>query len=49
MKTTITIKVWRETLQRLRMIYAITGESMVSILHRIVSDELVKVKKQWRG
>lgn len=41
---TQTIKVWKSTLKQLRMIYALTGERMVSILERLVADELKRVR-----
>ena len=40
-----TIKMWKSTLLRLRMIYAFTGESMASILDRLIVAELERVKK----
>lgn len=43
---TQTIKVWVETQRKLRMIYALTGETMVRILDRLVSKELEKAKKK---
>lgn len=36
-------KIWLKTLAKLRLIYAITGEKMTSILDRLVSDELERV------
>ena len=44
MKTT-TIKIWNETLKKLRMLYAITGRPMVEILDRLVSEELERHAK----
>jgi len=41
---TQTIKIWVETLKKLRTIYAETGEPMVKILDRLISDELQKIK-----
>jgi hypothetical protein len=40
-----TTRIWTETIQKLRMIYALTGESMVSILDRLVSAELERLQK----
>ena len=42
-KTHITMKVWRDTLRKLRMIYALTDESMVEILDRVITNELEKI------
>jgi len=42
---TQTIKIWKSTLKKLRMIYALTGESMVSILDRLVRVELERVER----
>lgn len=38
--TTQTFKIWQSTLKKLRMLYAITGDSMVSIVDRLVTREL---------
>lgn len=46
---TQTIKIWKSTLKKLRMIYALTGESMVSILDRLISEELTKVESLQDG
>lgn len=40
MKDTQTIKIWKETLLKLRMLHALTGKSMVNILDRLVTKEL---------
>jgi len=43
--TTQTIKIWKVTLNKLRMIYALTGgEKMVEILDRLVTQELNKLR-----
>jgi hypothetical protein len=42
----ITTKIWEDTLPKLRMIYAITGESMVAILDRVVTKELERIQKE---
>jgi len=44
MKPTQTTKIWKQTLITLRMIYAITGESMISVIDRLASAELERVK-----
>ena len=41
-----TMRVWKRTLKNLRMIYALTGESMVVILDRLVKQELERVQKE---
>lgn len=40
-----TIKVWVETRSLLRLIAALTGESMVSVSHRLARAELSKVDR----
>ena len=39
------IKVWRTTLNKLRLIYALKGEKMVEIVDRLVTVELEKLQK----
>jgi len=39
-------RIWKETVANLRMIYALTGESMVSILDRLVVTELNRIGKE---
>ena len=41
-----TIKIWAITLPKLRLIYALTGESMVSVIDRLVSQELERIQKE---
>jgi hypothetical protein len=41
-----TIRVWVKTLRNLRLIYALTGESMASILDRIVLQELKRIQSE---
>lgn len=42
------IKVWRTTIQNLRLIYAFSqGETMVSIVDRLVTAELTRIQKKW--
>jgi len=40
---TQTTKIWLETLKKLRMIYALTGEKMTVILDRLVDAELARL------
>jgi hypothetical protein len=42
----ITTKIWEDTLPKLRMIYALTGESMVAILDRLVTQELERIQQE---
>ena len=39
-------KLWAHTLPKLRLLYALTGESMVSIVDRLVTQELERVQKE---
>lgn len=39
-----TIRMWKQTLRNLRMIYALTGASMVEILDRVVEQELARIQ-----
>lgn len=48
-KRHITIRIWEQTVQNLRMIYALTGVSMVEILDRIVRQELDRVQQEQRN
>lgn len=41
-----TIKIWADTLPKLRLLYALTGESMVAIIDRLVSQELERIQKE---
>ena len=43
---TQTIKIWIETLRKLRMIYAITGEKMVAIMDHLVTEELGRLRNE---
>lgn len=38
-------KLWAHTLPKLRLLYALTGESMVSIVDRLVTQELDRIQK----
>ena len=40
-----TTRIWKKTLVKLRIVYAFTGESMVSILDRLVTEEVGKIQK----
>ena len=40
------MRVWKKTLKKIRMIYALTGEPMVEILERAVSTELKRVQDE---
>ena len=44
MKQARTIKIWKDTLTKLRIIHALTGESMVSILDCLILEELKKIR-----
>jgi hypothetical protein len=39
-----TMKLWKSTLRNLRLIYASTGEPQVSILDRLITQELKRLK-----
>jgi len=43
-----TIKIWKETLNRLRVVAAIQGSSMASVLDGLVSKLYHKEKEQWK-
>ncbi len=43
-----TIRVWTRTLRKLRLVAALTGERMVAVLDRLVSDELRRVEREER-
>ena len=40
----VNIKVWPDTLPKLRLVYALTGESMVSIVDRLITQELERIQ-----
>ncbi len=44
-----TTRIWLSTLKNLRRIYAETGESMVSILDRLVADEIRRITDAQKG
>lgn len=39
-------KLWAHTLPKLRLLYALTGESMVSIVDRLVTQELERIQQE---
>ncbi len=39
-----TIRIWTHSVQKLRSIYALTGETMVKILGRLLENELKRVQ-----
>lgn len=41
-----TLKLWTHTVPKLRLLYALTGESMVSIVDRLVTQELERIQKE---
>lgn len=41
-----TIRIWSKSVKKLRLIYALTGETMVKILDRIITEELKRVQAQ---
>ena len=43
MKDAQTIKIWKGTLSKLRMLHALTGKSMVDVLDCLVTEELEKI------
>lgn len=45
-KETRTIKIWLETYHKLRLLAALTHESMSGALHRIILAELERVQRE---
>ncbi len=41
-----TIKIWKETRKKLRLIAALTDENMVEVIDRLASHELLKLQKE---
>ena len=41
-----TIRIWTRTLRALRLLAALTGERMVQVLDRLITDELRRVQEQ---
>lgn len=39
-----TMRVWKDTLKKLRFIYAATGDSMIAILDRLATEELERIQ-----
>lgn len=39
-----TIRIWSKSVKKLRLIYALTGVTMVKILDRILTEELEKIQ-----
>jgi hypothetical protein len=39
-----TMRVWTDTLKKLRRIYAETGESMIAIVDRLATEELKRIQ-----
>ena len=39
-----TMRVWKDTLRKLRYIYAATGESMICIVDRLATQELERIQ-----
>ena len=40
------LRIWRTTLQKLRRIYAETGETMIAIVDRLADEELKTIKRE---
>lgn len=40
-----TLRIWTSSVQKLRLIYALTGETMVNILDRLLTDELKRIQE----
>lgn len=40
------LKLWAHTVPKLRLLYALTGESMVSIVDRLITQELDRVQQE---
>ena len=41
-----TIRVWTRTLRKLRLVAALTGERLVAVMDRLVSDEVKRVERE---
>jgi hypothetical protein len=41
-----TMRVWKDTLKKLRHIYAATGESMIAIVDRLATQELERINHE---
>ena len=44
-----TIRIWQISVDKLRLIYGLTGEKMVSILDRLITAELQRVYQEGRN
>lgn len=42
-------RIWNKTIQKLRMLHALTGESIVSILDRLADQALDQIKQVQKG
>jgi hypothetical protein len=40
------LRIWRTTLNKLRMIYAMTGESMIAVVDRLAEQELQRIQDE---
>ena len=45
-RETRTIKIWLETYHKMRLLAALTHESLSGMLHRIVQQELERVQRE---
>jgi hypothetical protein len=41
-----TMRVWTRTLKKLRLVAALTGERMVAVMDRLVSEELQRIEHE---
>jgi len=41
-----TMRVWKDTLKKIRHIYAATGESMIAIVDRLATQELERINHE---
>ena len=39
------LRIWKDSLKKLRLIYAETGESMISIVDRLATQELKRINE----
>ena len=40
-----TIRIWTKSVKKLRMIYALTGVTMVKIMDKLLTEELERIQK----
>lgn len=45
-KTHVTVKAWKQSLAKLRMIYALTGKAMIQILDELLTAELERLQAE---